>query len=129
MLISEKNHMKVHKNQWVLTRPYHPNAFLDLHAEDKPWHLKGQKPSQWPCLTKLPRKMYSQPIVHKALSWGTIRKSACVLAEIPYRKSQWILRGVLQNHFRTPTQLTPDFFGSDRHKRATLQRIVFIIIA
>lgn len=33
---------------------------------------EGQKPSQWLCLTKLPRDMYSQPIVHKALSWGAI---------------------------------------------------------
>jgi hypothetical protein len=32
--------------------------------------------------------MYSQPIVHKALSWGTIRKSAYILAEITIRKSQ-----------------------------------------
>jgi hypothetical protein len=48
---------------------------------------EGQKPSQWLCLTKLPREMYSQPIVHKALSWGIIRKSACILAEIMHRKS------------------------------------------
>ena len=47
-----------------------------------------QKPSQWLCLTKLPREMYSQPIVHKALSWGIIRKAAGILAEITYRKSQ-----------------------------------------
>jgi hypothetical protein len=32
--------------------------------------------------------MYPQPIVHKALSWGAIRKSACILAEITIRKSQ-----------------------------------------
>ena len=49
---------------------------------------EGQKPSQWLCLTKLPREMCSQPIVHKALSWGAIRKSACILAEITIRKSQ-----------------------------------------
>jgi hypothetical protein len=49
---------------------------------------EGQRPSQWRCLTKLPREMYSQPIVHKALSRGTIRKSACILAEITIRKSQ-----------------------------------------
>jgi hypothetical protein len=51
---------------------------------------EGQKPSQWLSLTKLPREMYSQPIVHKALSWGAIRKSACILAEITIRKSQGI---------------------------------------
>jgi hypothetical protein len=49
----------------------------------------GQKPSQWLCLTKLPSEMYSQPIVHKALSWGTIRKAACILAEITIWKSQY----------------------------------------
>ena len=48
---------------------------------------EGQKPAKWLCLTKLPREMYSQPIVHKALSWGAIRKSACILAEITIRKS------------------------------------------
>jgi hypothetical protein len=32
--------------------------------------------------------MYPQPIVHKALSWGVIRKSACIFAEITIRKSQ-----------------------------------------
>src|SRR5262245_61277571 len=42
MLVSEKNHIKVHKNQWVLTRLYHPKAFLELHAEDKPWPLRGR---------------------------------------------------------------------------------------
>ena len=36
------------------------------------WESLGQKPSKWLCLTKLPREMYSQPIVHKALSWGAI---------------------------------------------------------
>ena len=49
-----------------------------------------RKPSKWLCLTKLPREKYSQPIVHKALSWGSIRKSACMLAEITIRKSQAI---------------------------------------
>ena len=55
---------------------------------------EGQKPSPWLWLTKLSREMYSQPIVHKALSWGTIRKSACILAEITIRKSQLPLREV-----------------------------------
>src|SRR4051812_17049156 len=49
---------------------------------------EGQRPSQWRCLTKLPREMYAQPIVHKALSRGIIRKSACILAEITIWKSQ-----------------------------------------
>jgi hypothetical protein len=44
-------------------------------------------------LTQLPRKMYSQPIVHKALSWGTSWQDASILADITYRKSQGIAGG------------------------------------
>src|SRR5262252_6008294 len=53
---------------------------------------EAQKPSKCPCLTKLPREMCPQLIVSKALSWGTIRKSAWILAEITYRKSQVFAR-------------------------------------
>ena len=58
---------------------------------------EGQKPSQWLYLTQLPREMYSQPIVHKALSWGTVRKSACILAEITIQKSQESIVQALQD--------------------------------
>ena len=43
---------------------------------------EGQKPTKWLWLTKLSREMYSQPIVHKALSWGTIRKFAWALVQL-----------------------------------------------
>jgi hypothetical protein len=56
---------------------------------------EGQKPSQWLCRTKLPRELCLQPIVHKALSRGAIRKSACILAEITIRKSQPLKAGHL----------------------------------
>jgi hypothetical protein len=49
-----------------------------------------QKPSQWPCLTKLLSEMCSQRIVSKALSQGIIGKSVPILAEITIRKSQYI---------------------------------------
>ena len=49
---------------------------------------EGQKPSKCPCLTKLPGGMCPQLIVSKVLSWGVIRKSACLLADITIRKSQ-----------------------------------------
>src|SRR5262245_33134988 len=49
---------------------------------------EGQKPSQYPCLTKLPREKCPQLLVSKALSWGIIGKSACILADIMLRKSQ-----------------------------------------
>jgi len=42
MLFSAKNHVKSLKNQWVLTRPDHLNPCLELHAEDKPWPLRGR---------------------------------------------------------------------------------------
>src|SRR5882672_6188739 len=47
-----------------------------------------QKPSQRPCMIRLLREVCSQLIERKALSWGIIRKSACILAEITIRKSQ-----------------------------------------
>jgi len=40
MLVSEKNRMKTHKNQWLSTMSDPPEAFLEPHAEDKPWHLR-----------------------------------------------------------------------------------------
>src|SRR3954464_3614274 len=42
ILFSEKNRMKVHKNQWVLTMPYPLEAFLKPQAEVKPWPLGGR---------------------------------------------------------------------------------------
>ena len=48
---------------------------------------EGQKSSQWLCLMNLSREMCSQSIVSKALSWGTIRRLACILADITIRKS------------------------------------------
>ena len=91
MLFSEKNRMKVHENQWVLTMPYPLERLAGATSRGQTMPPGGQKPSQWLCLAKFPREMYSQPIVHKALSWGAIRKSACILAEITIRKSQTIL--------------------------------------
>jgi hypothetical protein len=81
---------------------------------------EGQKPSKWLCLTKLPREMYSQPIVHKALSWGAIRKSACILAEITIRKSH-PLEGSCQEAILIP-YTTFDIF-SLRSARHTLPPI------
>jgi hypothetical protein len=88
VLFSEKNRMKVHKNQWLLTMPYPLERLAGATSRGQTMAPEGQKPSKWLCLTKLPREMYSQPIVHKALSWGIIRKSACGLTEIMIRKSQ-----------------------------------------
>ena len=88
MLFSEKNHMKAHKNQWVLTMPCPLERLAGATSRGHTMDPEGQKPSQGLYLTKLPSEMYSQPIVHKALSWDAIRKSPCILAEITIRKSQ-----------------------------------------
>src|SRR5215217_432109 len=72
MLFSEKNRMKVHKNQRLLTMPYPLKRLAGATSRGQTMAPEGQKPSKWLSLTKLPREIYSQPIVHKALSWGTI---------------------------------------------------------
>src|SRR5262245_51179857 len=82
--------MKLHKNQRLLTMSYPLERLARARSRGQTMAPEGQKPSQWLHLTELPSKMYSQPIVHKALSWGTIRRSACILAEITIRKSQAI---------------------------------------
>jgi hypothetical protein len=87
-LFSEKNRMKAHTNQWVLTVPYPLEHLAGATSRGQTMAPEGQRPSRWLYLTQLPREMYSQPIVHKALSWGIIRKSAPILAEITTRKSQ-----------------------------------------
>jgi hypothetical protein len=61
---------------------------------------EAQNPSQWPCLTKLPSEMCSQPIVSKALSRGTSRKDTSMLADIPYRKSQIRWGNLLSGYFK-----------------------------
>ena len=91
VLVSEKNHMKVHKNQGIGTMPILPNAFLGSQAEDKLWHLVAQKPSQRPDMVRPHRDVDLQVLDNKALSRGSIRKSACILAEITIRKSQEIV--------------------------------------
>jgi len=88
MLVSEKSHMKVHKNQWVLAMLYHPERLSGVTRRGQTMAPEGQTPSQWLCLTQPPRERCSQPIVHKALSQGIYGRSVPILAEITYRKSQ-----------------------------------------
>jgi hypothetical protein len=108
MLFSEKNRMKTHTNQWLRTMPYPPERLTGATRRGHPMTPEGQKPSQWLCLTKLPRERCSQPIASKALSWGIIRKSACILAELTIRKSQecstkggWGSCSISQNAYTT----------------------------
>src|ERR671933_364600 len=89
--------MKGLKNQWLLTMPYPLERLAGATSRGQTMAPEGQKPSKWLCLTKLPREMYSQPIVHKALSRGIVRTSACILAEITIRKSQLRLPDALRD--------------------------------
>ncbi len=133
MLFSKNDRMKVHTNQWLLTMPWPLERLAGATRIGHTMAPEGQRPSQWRCLTKLSREMYSQPIVHKALSRGTIRKSACILAEITIRKSH-PLEGSCQEAIPLPYP-TFDVFslGSRRHTPPPighLRRIrVFIPVA
>jgi hypothetical protein len=49
---------------------------------------EAQKPSQRPDMVRPYRNVGLQLLENKALSWDTIRKSACILAAITIRKSQ-----------------------------------------
>ena len=42
--------------------PYHPNALLERHTEDTPWHLRGQMPSQWSDRGRSPEKCAYKPL-------------------------------------------------------------------
>src|SRR5712691_1389602 len=88
MLASENHPMKAHKNQQLLAMPCPPDSLVKPGARGQTIVTEVQKPSQRPCMRRLLREVCSQLIDRKALSWGIIRKSACILAEITIRKSQ-----------------------------------------
>src|SRR6516165_7333538 len=69
----------------------HTVAFQRLAGATRRGHTTapgGQTPAQCPDRGQPHSDMDVQPLENTALSWGTIRKSACILAEITYRKSQ-----------------------------------------
>ena len=77
--------------------------------------------------------MSLQPFENKALSWGAIRKSACILAEITVRKSH-PLEGSCQEAIPLPSTTFDTFFVVFRSAHTTplghLRRIrVFIPVA
>src|SRR5207248_3408383 len=88
VLVSKKNHMKTHKNQWVWAAPHLPEPLSEAISRGPTVAPEAQKPSQ--CLDRV--RPHSdrglQLLENKALSWGIIRKSACILAEITIRESQ-----------------------------------------
>src|SRR5712691_4732362 len=88
MLAAEEHPMKTHKNQQLSTMPSPLDLLLEACARGQTRVPEGQKPLERPCMRRLVREVCSKPIDCKALSWGIIRKSTCILAEITIRKSQ-----------------------------------------
>src|SRR5262245_46936777 len=88
VLVSEKNHMKVHKNQWLWDGPYSPGHLSGALSRGHTMVPEGQTPSQRPEMGPPHSDVDLQLLENKALSWGIIRKSTCILAAITIRKSQ-----------------------------------------
>ena len=88
VLVSEKNHVKMHKNQCVRTMPCSPEGLSGATNRGHTMAPEAQTPSQWPDMGRPHRHVGLQLLENKALSWGTIRKSACILAAITIRNSQ-----------------------------------------
>jgi len=63
-------------------------SLVELQTRGHPIVSGVQTPSQCPDIGRPYRDASLQPLENKALSWGIIRKSACILAEITIRKSQ-----------------------------------------
>src|SRR5512138_2400104 len=80
--------MKVHKNQWLWDGPYSPDHLSGALSRGHTMAPEGQTPSQRPEMGPPHSDVDLQPLENKALSWGIIRKSACILAAITIRKSQ-----------------------------------------
>jgi hypothetical protein len=82
VLVSEKNRMKIHTNQWLWIMPY-PSEYLA--GATRRSHIMApeiQQPAQCPDRGRPHREGSLQLLENKALSWGIIRESAGTLAEI-----------------------------------------------
>src|SRR5919199_1880400 len=90
VLFSEKNHVKALKNHQVWIMPYPPARLSGATSRGQTTAPEVQKPSQRSDMGRPHRDVSLQPLENKALSWGIIRKSACILAEVALRKSQTV---------------------------------------
>jgi hypothetical protein len=88
MLTSEEHPMKAHKNQGLLTTPSSP--VIPCGATNQGTHhgVCGADAFAVTWEGTIPRDVGLQLLENKALSRGTVRKAACILAEITVRKSQ-----------------------------------------
>ena len=88
VLVSEKNYMKVHKNQWFWDRPYSPDHLPGAISRGHPRVPGGADAFAVPDRGRPYSDVDVQLLENKALSRDIIHKSACILAEITIRKSQ-----------------------------------------
>ena len=112
MLVSEKNRMKVHTNQWLLTMPCPLEHLAGATSRGQTMAPEGQKPYQWRCLTKLQERCAHNLLCSKHFHRGAICKSACILAEITIRKSQYKSHNARSTALRlTPRHCLLFFYG------------------
>ena len=88
MLFSTENHVKTHRNQRLWSMLYSPEHLSGATSSGHTMAPEAQMPAQCPDRVQPHSDMGVQLLENKALSWGTIRKAACILAEITIRKSQ-----------------------------------------
>jgi hypothetical protein len=69
VLVSEKNHMKVHKNQWLWDGPYSPDHLSGSISRGHTMAPEGQTPSQRPEMGPPHSDVDLQLLENKALSW------------------------------------------------------------
>jgi hypothetical protein len=86
--VSELYAMKSHKNQWVPIRLSAIKDSEEVLASSLPLWSEGLEPAHGPYQIRFPGRWYLQAIEREVLSWGTARKSASILSEVPIRKSQ-----------------------------------------
>src|SRR5512138_781355 len=101
--------MKVHKNQWLWDGPYSPDHLSGALSRGHTMAPEGQTPSQRPEMAPPHSDVDLQPLENKALSWGIIRKSACILAAITIRKSQPVVFSYVKEFVRLSHSLFRSF--------------------
>src|SRR5215217_3571709 len=72
VLVSEKNHVKMHKNQGVRAVPCSPKCLSGATNRGQTMAPEAQTPSQCPDIVRPHRHVGLQLLENKALSWGII---------------------------------------------------------
>src|SRR6516165_117442 len=87
MLVSKEYPMKTHKDQCFASLLSLLISLGEPRTRAHTMMSVVQTPSQCPDRVQPHSDVGVQPLENKALSWDTIRKSACILTEITIRKS------------------------------------------